>query len=458
MTSSKIHFIAIGGAAMHALAIALKVKGYRITGSDDEIFEPSRSRLKLHGLLPEKSGWFPLKITADTDAVILGMHAHKDNPELLQALKLGIKVYSYPAYVLEQTLRKKRVVIAGSHGKTTITSMIMHVLRFNNVVFDYLVGSGIEGFDNTVGLENKASIAIFEGDEYPASALDTRPKFHIYKPHIALVSGIAWDHVNVFPSYDLYKKQFEIFISQLPDNGILVYCEADKVLKSMVEESSSGALKIPYRAHPYRVRDEKTYLLAEGKELPLEVFGNHNLQNISGAKLVCEKLGIPSEAFYRAIVNFKGAGKRLQELVRNRETIVYLDFAHSPSKVKATIDAVKEQYPSRKLFACLELHTYSSLTKTFLAEYRNTMEKADDAIVFFNPETLVQKRLEIIKPEDVSTSFGRDKVTVYTSPVELKEHLICRHWEGTILLLMSSGDFSGIDLHAISRQITHRNK
>ena len=454
MTSLRIHFIAIGGAAMHALAIALMNLGHKVTGSDDEIFEPSRSRLSDHGLLPDKPGWFPSKITADIDAVILGMHARKDNPELLQALKLGTKVYSYPAYVVEQTLRKKRVVIAGSHGKTTITSMIMHVLRYNHVVFDFLVGSGIAGFDNMVSLDDKAAIAVFEGDEYLASALDQRPKFHVYQPQIALISGIAWDHVNVFPTYDLYKKQFEIFIHTLPEDGVLVYCEEDEELKKLVEQSAGSVMKIPYKAHPYKVRDEKTYLLAEGQELPLEVFGNHNLQNISGAKLICEKLSISAESFYRAITSFKGAGKRLQELSRNAETTVYLDFAHSPSKVKATIDAVKEQYPHRKVIACLELHTYSSLTKTFLAQYRNTMDKADDAVVFFNPDTLAHKQLEMITPEDITTSFERDKLAVYTSPEELKESLLSRPWKGAVLLLMSSGNFSGINFLEIAEHIT----
>jgi UDP-N-acetylmuramate: L-alanyl-gamma-D-glutamyl-meso-diaminopimelate ligase len=458
MNASRIHFIAIGGAAMHALAIALKNKGHRVTGSDDEIFEPSRSRLSDHGLLPDKPGWFYQKITSDIDAVILGMHALNDNPELLQALKLGIKVYSYPAYLVEQTLKKKRVVIAGSHGKTTITSMVMHVLRHNHVVFDYLVGSGIEGFDNTVCLEDKAAIAVFEGDEYLASALDPRPKFHVYRPQIALISGIAWDHVNVFPTYNLYKQQFEIFIHNLPNDGILVYCAEDEELKSIVERSSTGAMKMPYNAHPYTIKDERTYLLTEGKELPLEVFGYHNLQNISGAKLICEKLGISADSFYRAIMDFKGAGKRLQELARSDETVVYLDFAHSPSKVKATIDAVKEQFPRRKLVACLELHTFSSLTKTFLAQYRNTMDKADEALVFFNPDTLVHKRLEMITPEEIIACFNSDRLAVYTSSTKLKESLLSRSWEGSVLLLMSSGNFSGIDFKEITGLITRKKK
>jgi UDP-N-acetylmuramate: L-alanyl-gamma-D-glutamyl-meso-diaminopimelate ligase len=454
MTPLRIHFIAIGGAAMHALAIALKIKGNKITGSDDEIFEPSRSRLAEHNLLPDKPGWFPEKITTDINEVILGMHAHKDNPELARALGMGIRVYSYPEYMVEKTRHKKRVVIAGSHGKTTITSMIMHVLRYNKVDFDYLVGSRIEGFDNMVSLDDKAAIAVFEGDEYLASALDQRPKFHVYQPHIALISGIAWDHVNVFPTYDLYIEQFKVFINHLPDDGLLVYYEGDRELKRIVEQSTSQVPRVPYKAHAYEVEGEKTYLLAGDKKLPLAIFGNHNLQNISGAKLICEELGLTDQQFYSAITCFKGAGKRLQELASNAETAVYLDFAHSPSKVKATIEAVKEQYPGRKLVACLELHTYSSLTKSFLVHYRKTMELADKAIVFYNPETIAHKKLEEISPAEVKAAFNADKLAVYTSVKDLKNHLYSLSWEGTVLLLMSSGNFSGLDFQEIVNRIS----
>jgi UDP-N-acetylmuramate: L-alanyl-gamma-D-glutamyl-meso-diaminopimelate ligase len=454
MKSLRIHFIAIGGAAMHALAIALKIKGHRVTGSDDEIFEPSRSRLAEHSLLPDKSGWFPEKVTTDIDEVILGMHAHKDNPELARALELGIRVYSYPEYMVEKTRHKRRVVIAGSHGKTTITSMIMHVLRYNKVDFDYLVGSRIEGFDNMVSLDDKAAIAVFEGDEYLASALDQRPKFHVYQPHIALISGIAWDHVNVFPTYDLYIEQFKVFIDNLPDDGLLVYYEGDKELKRIVEQSTSPVLKIPYKAHAYEVEREKTYLLAGNKKLPLAIFGNHNLQNISGAKLICEELGITGDQFNSAITSFKGAGKRLQKLAGNAETVVYIDFAHSPSKVKATIEAVKEQYPGRKLVACLELHTFSSLTKSFLVHYSTTMEHADEAIVFYNPETITHKRLEEISPTEVKAAFSKDRLLVYTSAVDLSEYLHSLSWKGAVLLMMSSGNFSGIDLRKLADWIT----
>jgi UDP-N-acetylmuramate: L-alanyl-gamma-D-glutamyl-meso-diaminopimelate ligase len=454
MKSLRIHFIAIGGAAMHALAIALKKKGYSVTGSDDEIFEPSRSRLAEHDLLPERPGWFPEKITRDMDEVILGMHARKDNPELVRALQLGVRVYSYPEYMVEKTRRKKRVVIAGSHGKTTITSMVMHVLRYNRFDFDYLVGSRIEGFDNMVSLDDKAAIAVFEGDEYLASALDPRPKFHVYQPHLALISGIAWDHVNVFPTYDLYKEQFKIFIDQLPADGMLIYYEADRDLKQIVEQSSSRAYKVSYKAHDYLVENEKTWLLEGDKKIPLAIFGNHNLQNISGALLVCENLGITRKQFYRSIRHFKGAGKRLQELASNAVTAVYLDFAHSPSKVRATIEAVKEQFRGRKLVACLELHTYSSLTKSFLRQYNGTMASADTAMVYYDPETIIHKRLEEITPEEVKKAFGRDNLIVFTSAPELISTLQSLAWEGTVLLMMSSGNFSGIELKKLADWIT----
>lgn len=454
----KVHFIAIGGAAMHALAIELKNKGYTITGSDDEIFEPSRSLLSMHGLLPEMPGWFPEKITSDLDAVILGMHAHADNPELQQALKKGIRIYSYPEFLFEQTKTKKRVVIAGSHGKTTITAMVMHVLRHSHVKFDYLAGSRIEGFNNTVGLDDESEIAVFEGDEYLASALDKRPKFHIYKPHIALISGIAWDHINVFPTFENYREQFSIFINNLPDDGLLTYYEHDAILAEIVNQSVSAAKKMPYRTHDYVVENEKTFLLAEGRKIPLEIFGQHNLQNISGAGIICEALHVSSSKFYEAISSFKGAGKRLQLLGRNEETAVFLDFAHSPSKVKATIDAVKEQFPDKKLVACFELHTYSSLTKSFLPHYHKTMENADEAIVFYNPETIKHKRLEDILPQEIYSAFGKKELNVYTSTNDLVKYLNSISYHNKVLLLMSSGNFGGINFHQLAETICSKNQ
>lgn len=332
--------------------------------------------------------------------------------------------------------------------------MIMHVLRCNHTEFDYLVGSRIEGFDNMVSLDDKTRIAVFEGDEYLASALDPRPKFHVYKPHIALISGIAWDHINVFSTYEMYKKQFETFICNLPSDGVLVYSEEDIELKKMTDRINTGVRKIPYKAHAFTVKDEKTYLKVEDKEIPLEIFGYHNLQNIGGAMLICKELGINSDSFYKAISSFKGAGKRLQMLAGNSETTIYLDFAHSPSKVKATLEAVKEQFPDRKLVACLELHTYSSLTKSFLSQYRMTMKQADEAIVFYNPETVVHKRLEMITPAEVKAAFYDDKLMVFTSAAALQEHLLSLSWKGSVLLMMSSGNFSGINFQELAGKIT----
>jgi UDP-N-acetylmuramate: L-alanyl-gamma-D-glutamyl-meso-diaminopimelate ligase len=453
MNAVHIHFIAIGGAAMHALAIALSKSGYRVTGSDDEILEPSRSRLLHRGLLPDNPGWYPEKITSETRAVILGMHARKDNPELLQAQKLDIKVYSYPEYLYEKTRDKCRVVIAGSHGKTTITSMVMHVLKYNKVVFDYMVGSQVEGFDNTVNLQHDTAIAVFEGDEYLSSALDQRPKFHVYQPKIALISGIAWDHVNVFPTYELYKKQFSLFMGNMPENGLLIYCEEDNELKEIVSNTASAVKKIPYSVHVFKMDHERTYLITTNKKVPLEIFGNHNLQNISGARLVCNALGINDVQFYNAISGFKGAGKRLQLLARNSETIVFLDFAHSPSKVKATLQAVKEQFPTKELIACLELHTFSSLTKSFISNYRNTMKLADQAVVFYNPDTIAHKRLEMITPGEVMEAFNNKELMVFTSRHDVERYLGTISWQGKVLLLMSSGNFAGINFQELADRI-----
>jgi len=454
----RVHFIAIGGSAMHNLAIAMKLKGYQVTGSDDEIFEPSRSLLSGHGLLPDVPGWFPEKITHDLDAVILGMHAHDDNPELQEALKKGIRIFSYPEFLFEKTKNKKRVVIAGSHGKTTITAMIMHVLRYNHKKFDYLVGSRIEGFNNTVGLNDEAEIAVFEGDEYLASALDKRPKFHVYKPHIALISGIAWDHINVFPTFESYCDQFSIFINNLPDDGILAYYKDDGILSEIVNQSTSAVKKIPYKTHKYCVENEKTFLLEAGQKIPLEIFGQHNLQNISGARIICEALNVTSRGFYEAISSFKGAGKRLQVLCRNEKTAVFLDFAHSPSKLRATIEAVKEQFPGKKLVACFELHTYSSLTKSFLSNYRGTMKNADEAIVFYNPETLKHKRLENISPSEIYNAFNKKELKIFTISNELLNYLINISYQNKVLLLMSSGNFGGINFHQMAETICLKNQ
>jgi UDP-N-acetylmuramate: L-alanyl-gamma-D-glutamyl-meso-diaminopimelate ligase len=449
----RVHFIAIGGAAMHSLAIAMHQKGHRVSGSDDEIFEPARSQLSKEGLLPEEAGWFPEKIKSTVDAIILGMHARRDNPELQKALDLGIRVFSYPEFLYHETAGKTRVVVAGSHGKTTITSMVMHVLRENGVKFDYMVGSRLEGFDNTVSLDPDNRIAIFEGDEYLSSCLDPRPKFLLYKPKIALISGIAWDHINVFPTWENYTEQFRLFICNMPEDGGLVFCKEDTMLSALVAENNQGILKIPYGTPVYDVDKEAASIVYEGIQYPMKVFGRHNMQNLEGARLLCRQLGIDDTSFYRAISGFKGAGKRLQLLGKGRDTFIYLDFAHSPSKVEATVKAVREQYPGYRIVACLELHTFSSLNRKFLGHYRHTLNESDDAVVYYNPETVRHKHLEEIAPQEVREAFGTEGLHVFTSREALEGFFQKGPWKNSVLLLMSSGNFSGIDPKTLTDQI-----
>ncbi len=439
---------------MHNLAIALKQKSYVISGSDDEIFEPSRSRLATHGLLPSEIGWFPEKITPQLDAVVLGMHARADNPELLRAKELGVKIYSYPEYLFEQTKSKTRVVIGGSHGKTTITSMVMHVLRSVGFAFDYMVGAQIEGFDNMVGLSEKSTIAVFEGDEYLTSPIDPRPKFHLYRPHIAVISGIAWDHINVFPTFEIYRSQFEHFVQTIEPNGLLVYCASDKEVCQVAKDAPKSVVQVDYHAHPSRINLEKTYLITDSGDVELKIFGHHNMENISAAKEVCRILGVKEADFYRAMSTFSGAAKRLQ-LVKSAETTdVFLDFAHAPSKVIATVDAVSEAYPFRKLVACLELHTFSSLNPAFLDQYSGSLGRADLPIVFFNPKTLEHKKLPPLTPKVIQSCFNNENLLVFTDSLELSKFLKSQFWDNTNLLFMSSGNFSGLDISALADEIT----
>lgn len=447
-----IHFIAIGGAAMHNMAIALHNKGFKVTGTDDEIFEPSRGRLMKHGLFPDKPGWDPSKITSEVDAVILGMHARKDNPELLKAQELGLKIYSYPAYIFEQTQNKKRVVIGGSHGKTTITSMVMHVLKSVKIQFDYLVGSIVEGFDTMVNLEPKSEIAVIEGDEYLSSPLDPSPKFHHYKPHIAVLTGIAWDHVNVFPTLENYHQQFDLFINQIEQGGKLFYYENDPVLKEMVEKSRAPIKKVGYTMHPAKINQNQTTLLHDSHEYVINFFGRHNLQNVMAAKLVCQQVGVNDPEFYQGIASFTGAGKRLQLIAENQHSKMFLDFAHSPSKLTATIEAVREQYHDKKLIACMELHTFSSLQQPFLHQYKDSMKSADVPIVFYLPDTVRHKKLELFNPDDVMNAFNDQRIMVVNNAKQLHDKLMSDDYRNTILLLMSSGNFSGIDLKALANK------
>lgn len=449
-----VHFIAIGGAVMHNLALALQKKGLTITGSDDEIYEPSRSRLKNAGLLPPAMGWFPDKINKNMDAVILGMHARADNPELLRAQELGLRIYSYPEFVYEQTKNKRRVVIGGSHGKTTVTSMIMHVLKKLGYGFDYLVGSQIEGFELMANLEEKNEIAVIEGDEYLASPIDRRPKFHLYQANIGLITGIAWDHINVFPTYAEYVKQFDVFAKGLGEKDHLVYCAMDNELARMVQDGMYNTHLVPYMMPVYYINDQRqTVIQSNGKEYPLQVFGPHNLMNIDGARHVCKLLGINDDDFYSAIADFKGAAKRLEPIYRDADFIFYRDFAHSPSKLKATTHAIREQFVHFRLLACMELHTFSSLNENFLGQYNGTLNDADVAVVYFNPQTIAHKKLKPISVEQVRNAFGRNDLQVFTDSMELKKYLVEQNMKGTCLLMMSSGTFDGYDFHALAKEL-----
>lgn len=443
----RVHFIAIGGAAMHNLAIAISKKNnFEVTGSDDEIFEPSFSRLKEHGLLPEEMGWFPERIHKGLDAVILGMHATEDNPELIRAKALGLKIYSFPEYLYQQTRSKTRIVVGGSHGKTTTTAMILFVLKQLKIDADYMVGAQIEGFDNMVKLSYESRIAVFEGDEYLTSPLDRRPKFHLYKPHIAVLTGIAWDHINVFPTFENYVDQFRIFIDLMEGQGRLIYFDGDENLNNLALKLRRDIVPFPYNSPKYEVRNGITYLKTRKKEIPLKFFGEHNLQNMEAARLACRQIGVTDEQFYSVICDFPGASNRLQKICETGASVAFKDFAHSPSKLKATVRAVKSQYPNRKLIACMELHTFSSLTEDFLPQYAGCMAEADVAFVYYNPEVIEHKRLKEIKPEQVKDAFGGKNLTVYTDSKALQEKLRELNYDNSALLLMTSGNFSGLNL------------
>ena len=443
----RVHFIAIGGAAMHNLAIAISKKdNFQVTGSDDEIFEPSLSRLKENGLLPDKMGWFPDRIYKGLQAVILGMHATEDNPELIRAKELGLKIYSFPEYLYQQTRSKTRIVIGGSHGKTTTTAMILFVLKKLKIDADYMVGAQIEGFDNMVKLSYESRIAVFEGDEYLTSTLDRRPKFHLYKPHIAVLTGIAWDHINVFPTFEIYTEQFRKFTVLMEVQGLLIYFDGDENLNENASHLRRDIVPFPYNTPEYEVRDGITHLITKYGEVPLKVFGEHNLQNMNAARLACRQIGVTDEQFYSVITEFPGASNRLQKIAETNNSVAFKDFAHSPSKLKATVKAVKHQYPDRKLIACMELHTFSSLTEEFLPQYAGCMDEADVAFVYYNPEVIQHKHLKDILPEQVKQAFGGTNLQVFTDSQALQQKLRELKYENSSLLLMTSGNFSGVDL------------
>ncbi|MBQ4803459.1 peptidoglycan synthetase [Aquimarina sp. MMG015] len=445
----RVHFIAIGGSAMHNLAMALHQKGDEVTGSDDVIFEPSKSRLDRFGLLPQAFGWYPEKITSNIDAIILGMHAKEDNPELLKAQELGLTIYSYPEFLYEQSKSKTRVVIGGSHGKTTITSMILHVLHYHDKEVDYMVGAQLEGFDTMVHLTEENDFMVLEGDEYLSSPIDRRPKFHLYKPNIALLSGIAWDHINVFPTFENYVEQFQIFVDSIVRGGSINYNSEDPEVVKVVENSENQIRKIAYNTPEYRVENGETLLQTPEGEMPIEVFGAHNLSNLAGAKWICQHMGVDEDEFYEAIASFTGASKRLEKIAESDTAVAYKDFAHSPSKVSATTKAVKEQYKDRKVVACLELHTYSSLNAEFLKEYEGALDFADEAVVFYSPNAVKIKQLEEVSADQIAKAFNRKDLIIYTNPEEFKAYLHQKDFTNAALLLMSSGNYGGLDFDEI---------
>ncbi len=451
---SNFHFIAIGGSVMHSLAIALKENGHQITGSDDAIFDPSLSQLQKAGICPDEMGWFPEKINSSLDAVILGMHAKKYNPELVKAQKMGLPLFSYPEFIAHYTKKKTRVVIAGSHGKTTITAMVLHVLNYHQKSVDYMIGAQLEGFDNSVYLSENNQFIVLEGDEYLSSPIDSSPKFHHYKPQIALISGIAWDHVNVFKTQSDYNRQFEIFIYSIKAGGVLVYNQEDEKLREMVEVSQNIVRKEPYRLPDHSISSGVTYLETDEGPMPLSIFGKHNLSNLSGAKWICQLIGIDEDDFYQAISGFKGASKRLERLATGKTSHLFRDFAHAPSKVKATTAAVKAQFIGLKLIACLELHTYSSLDPLFLVNYYQTLNQTDIPIIFYDPEALKIKNRPSITPLEIIEAVGHPDLIVYSKPEDLKNFLLEQDYFSTVLLMMSSGNYGGIDLEALKNRLS----
>ncbi len=448
----KIHFIAIGGSVMHNLAVALKQAGHEISGSDDEIFDPSRAELIKHGLLPGKEGWHPDKLDKSFDAVILGMHAKKDNPELLKAQELGLKIFSFPEYIFNKSKNKQRIVIAGSHGKTTITAMIIHVLSRLNHEFDYVIGAKVKGIENTVKLSD-APVIIIEGDEYLSSPLDPTPKFVRYQHHVGLISGIAWDHANVFPTEEEYVKQFDFFADQTPKGGLLIYCEQDSISLIIGKKERTDVLAIPYKSHPY-VNDSGQIYLTNGRErYPIKVFGSHNYQNISGAKEVLKKIGVTDQEFFEAISSFEGASGRLQKIKEVDGFSLYKDFAHAPSKVKATVKAIQEVYPNRDLVAVLELHTLSSLSKNFIPQYKGSMASAQVQVVFVNAEKMKAKKMEPIEDSDIIKSFASPSMHIFRDAKSLETFLIGHSWKNKNLLMMSSGNFGGLRIPELAEKM-----
>lgn len=441
----KIHLIAIGGSAMHNLAIALHQQGHAVSGSDDEIFEPSKSRLAQYGLLPRQLGWDEKNILDSLELVILGMHARPDNIELKRAQELGLKVLSYPEYLYENSKDKTRVVIAGSHGKTSITAMVLHSLHFHNRDCDYMVGAQLEGFETMVRLTDHNEFILLEGDEYLSSPLDPRPKFIHYKPNIALLSGIAWDHVNVFPDYEDYKKQFDQLLDCIEPGGVIIYNEDDQEVLDVIHRTKNEVKKFPYRLPKYRVENQHFILDTFEGDLELKVFGAHNMSNLEGARWICNQMGLNDEEFYEAIEEFEGASKRLEKMDIAADYDIYRDFAHAPSKVKASVSGTKETYGDKKLVAVFELHTFSSLSINFMSQYKSSLDQADSAIVYYNPKVLEHKKLPPLDAFSVKEAFGNPMIEVITDREELIGTIKNKGASADVLLLMSSGNFDAIN-------------
>jgi len=444
-----IHFIAIGGAAMHNLAIALHKKGYQITGSDDVIFDPSKSRLEKYGLLPEKFGWYPEKINEKIDAIILGMHAQSDNPELKKAQELGLHIYSYPEYLYLQSKKMNRVVVAGSHGKTTITSMILHVLDKVGKEVNYMVGSQLKGFETMVKLDDSLDTIILEGDEYLSSPIDSRPKILWYKPHTTVISGIAWDHINKFPIEEEYNKIFAKYMQTIEKGGNLIYISEDAILNEYAEKCIADVNKIAYKTPEYYSKDKVYYIKTKNGDIPMKILGKHNMQNMEAARKVCKILGVNDHDFYQSMQSFEGADKRLEKIYDKDGKTIFKDFAHAPSKVIASVKAVRESYPNKKITAVLELHTYSSLNKNFLPKYKDALNPVDRAIVFYSPDAMKIKRMEAIPPELIIKAFNRDDLLVFTDPKELHKYLYNHDFSDQVLLMMSSGNYGKLDLEKL---------
>ena len=447
----KVHFIAIGGSVMHNLAITLKQLGYEVSGSDDKIYDPSRSRLEKYNLLPKDLGWFPELIDKEIDFIVLGMHAKKDNPELLKALDLDCKIYSYPELIFEFSKSKTRITIGGSHGKTTVSSMILHVLDFYDIKVDYLLGAQIEGFENMVHITDDNEFILIEGDEYLSSPIDNSPKFHKYNSNIAVITGIAWDHINVFPSFENYISQFEKFIETITDGGVLVFNELDELVLDIVNKSEKTIRKIGYGKPNFEIVDGVTYVKTSEGDVPLKVFGDHNLSNLSAAKQICALMGVFDDEFFAAIASFKGASKRLETIYRDNNKIIIKDFAHSPSKLKATIDAVKNQFSNKNIIAVYELHTYSSFNQKFIKEYLNSMSSADKKIVYYDDEVLKKRSEFKINEKIIKDSFGSDDLIVISKKSVLEESILKINLHNSVLLMMSSGNFSSIDMLSLTK-------